>query len=87
MSSSCDLFQMKKTCECTARYTMGVNDLVEKKLFDVPSKDDCDIYLGCTEFQFKNCAQYCKEEISKRLGGQSVLTHMGEENVCSLVAR
>lgn len=69
-SSSCQIFETKRTCECKARYTMGVDDLVEKKLFEVPSRDFCLTGVSCEKLLYKECAEYCMKTIKKILGDQ-----------------
>jgi hypothetical protein len=86
LSSGCGVFETKRTCECSAIYTMGTN-LTEKSIFDLSSiYDDCGQNLGCLQYQYDQCALNCLKRVRQILGGrEDFLTKQGSNAVCELV--
>ena len=78
---ACDVFQTKRTCECTATYTYSNEQ--SRTLFVLPSYDDCGINLGCEKL---DCSQKCLNKVREVLGGRpDYITASGLNKVCDLV--
>jgi hypothetical protein len=80
----CNLFENKRTCECSILYSIG-EEITKRKLFDLPSYDDCGINLGC---EINDCGSKCLKSAWKLLGGrEDFITTVGRDKVCDLVAK
>ena len=83
--TACPLFQTKRTCECSIRYSVGDQPPYYKKLFDLQSFDDCGLNLGC-ENQF-DCRTKCMNSVRNLLGGrEDYITELGKNKICELIS-
>lgn len=81
---ACQQFQTKRTCECSVTYSIGNQPDYYKKLFDLPSYDDCAFNIGCEKI---DCAKNCLNNVRKILGQkEDYLTDEGKQNICRLIS-
>lgn len=87
ISSACGIFDTKKVCECTAMYTMGVYDLMEKPLYQFPSRTDCSSLSDCSDKKKTECKEYCVRQINTYFGDNDAsFTTTGMNTICKILA-